>query len=181
MSRTIKAYSRPARWLHWSIALIILAMMPVGFLMVQQGLGRTLQNNLYLFHKNVGVLVLLLVIVRVVYRLRHAPPRLPRAIPAWQRRASAWSHGILYGLILMMPVSGYVRVRAGGFPIESLDAMGIGSMIPRSEAVAAVAKSVHYAGALALVAVLALHVAAALHHGLVKRDGVFERMWPRRG
>lgn len=181
MSRTTEAYRRPARWLHWTVAIAVLAMMPVGFLMVQQGLGRTLQNNLYLFHKNVGVLVLLLVVVRVIYRLRHQPPRLPDAIPAWQRRVSAWTHGILYGLILLMPVSGYIRVRAGGFPIESLDALGIGSLIPRSEVLAATAKSVHYAGAIALAVLLVLHIGAALHHGLIKRDGVVERMWPRRG
>jgi cytochrome b561 len=180
MTRKIEGYTAPARWLHWSVAILILAMMPVGFLMVQQGLGRTLQNNLYLFHKNVGVLVLILVLIRVVYRLRQKPPQLPRSIPLWQKRVSAWSHGILYGLILMMPVSGYIRVRAGGFPIESLDALGIGTWLPRSQELANAAKTVHYAGAIALVILLALHIGAALHHGLVKKDGVFDRMWPKR-
>jgi cytochrome b561 len=181
MTRHISRYKAPARWLHWSVAALILAMIPVGFLMVQQGLGRTLQNNLYMFHKNVGVLVLGLVLIRIVYRLRHKPPRLPEGIPQWQKRVSAWSHGIMYGLILMMPVSGYIRVRAGGFPIESLDAIGIGTWLPRSEALANAAKSIHYFGAIALVLLLVLHVGAALNHWLVKRDGVFERMWPGRG
>lgn len=171
-------YKAPARWLHWLVAAFVLLMVPVGFLMVQQGIGRPLQNALFLFHKNAGVIVALLVLMRLVYRLRNAPPALPETLPRWQQRVSAVTHGLLYTLIVLMPVSGYVRVRAGGFPIEMLDALGIGSFLPRSEALANAAKSVHYAGALALVILLALHIGAALHHGLIRRDGILGRMWP---
>lgn len=173
-------YKTPARWLHWSVAALVLAMLPVGFLMVQQGLSRPLQNGLFLFHKNTGVIVALLVLARLVYRWRNPPPPLPRDVPLWQRRVSGWTHGILYGLIVLMPVSGYVRVRAGGFPIEMLDAMGIGTFLPKSEALANAAKSVHYAGAWALALLVALHVGAALQHAVIKRDGIFQRMWPTR-
>ena len=173
-------YKAPARWLHWTVALLVFTMLPVGLLMVQEGLERSLQDRLFIFHKNVGVIVGLLVILRLAYRLLNPPPKLPRSLPRWQKRVSAWTHGILYGLILMVPVSGYVRVRAGGFPIEMLDSMGIGTFLPRSEALAATAKTIHYYGGLALIALIALHVGAALYHGLIKRDGVLHRMWPTR-
>lgn len=171
-------YKAPARWLHWLVAALVLAMVPVGFLMVQQGLSRPFQNALFLFHKNMGVIVALIVLVRLLYRWRNPPPPLPASLPSWQKRISAWVHGLLYALIVLMPVSGYVRVRAGGFPIEMLDALGIGSLLPRSEALANAAKSLHYAGALALVVLLVLHLGAALQHGLIKRDGIMGRMWP---
>lgn len=173
-------YRTPARWLHWSVALLVLAMLPVGFLMVQQGLSRPVQNALFLFHKNTGVIVALLVVARLLYRWRNPPPPLPRAVPAWQRLASTWTHRLLYLLIVLMPVTGYIRVRAGGFPIEMLDSLGIGTLLPRSEALANAAKSLHYAGAWALAALVALHIGAALQHALIKRDGVFQRMWPAR-
>jgi cytochrome b561 len=71
-----------------------------------------------------------------------------------------------------------VRVKAGGFPIESLDALSIPSLVPRSEALAEIAKTVHYGAGLLLIALIAMHIGAALFHGMVKQDGVFSRMWP---
>jgi cytochrome b561 len=173
------AYTTAAKWLHWSMAVLVLAMLPVGFLMIQEGLAKPLQNTLFIFHKNVGVLLLGLIVIRIIYRVRHAPPPKPAHLPAWQIRAANLSHAALYVLLLVMPVAGYVRVRAGGFPIETLDAMGIGTFISKSETLAGVAKSVHFYGAWAIAGFVALHVGAALHHGIVKRDGVFSRMWRR--
>lgn len=170
-------YKTPARWLHWSVALLVLAMLPVGLLMVQQELSRPFQNALFLFHKNTGVIVALLVFARILYRWRNPPPPLPQTLPVWQHHVSKWTHRLLYLLIVLMPVSGYVRVRAGGFPIEMLDSLGIGTLLPKSEALANAAKSIHYAGAWALAVLVALHVGAALQHALIKRDGVFQRMW----
>lgn len=171
------AYSRTARVLHWSMALLILSTIPVGFLMVQEGLARSLQNALFIYHKNVGVLLLVLIAVRIAYRFAVPPPRLPDQMPAWQAKAAGLSHIALYALMLIMPVAGYIRVKAGGFPIETLDALGIGSPVPRSDEIAEIAKTVHYYGALALTAVVALHILAAAHHGLIRRDGIFSRMW----
>jgi len=175
----IKSYSKPARWLHWSVAVLVLAMIPVGFLMVQEGLPRSLQNNLFISHKNVGVLILVLVVIRILYRWRRPPPPPAPHLPEWQVRVSKITHGLLYTLLFVMPVAGYIRVRAGGFPIEALDALGLPTLVQKSEALAGFAKSVHFYGAWAIALLVALHIAAALQHGLIKRDGVMSRMWPR--
>lgn len=180
MASNPQTYTLTARLLHWIVAALVLGMLSVGLLMVQDGWSRPVQNTLFILHKNTGVLVALLVAVRVIYRLRTPPPPLPAQVPAWQRRVSAWTHGLLYALIIAMPLSGYIRVRAGGFPIELLDRIGIGTLIPRSDALASAAKSLHYAGAWALAILAALHIAAALQHALIKRDGIFQRMWPSR-
>lgn len=174
----IQRYSNTARLIHWTMAILILATIPAGLVMVQPGLDRGVQNTLFIFHKNVGVLLLLLVFLRVVWRwLRPAPP-LPATVPAWQARIAELSHLALYLLMVAVPVAGYVRVKAGGFPIESLDALGIPSLVPRSDALAEVAKTIHWGAGLAIAAVICAHVGAALFHGIVKRDGVFSRIWP---
>ncbi len=172
------AYSGVSRALHWLIAILILAMIPVGVVMTQEGLPRPLQNTLFIFHKNFGVVVLVLMLLRLAWRAVRPAPELPQSVSGWQRKAATYSHAALYLLAVAVPIAGYVRVRAGGFPIEWLDALGVPAMVPRSEALAMTAKSLHYFGGLALAALVLLHVAAALQHGLIKRDGVFSRMWP---
>jgi cytochrome b561 len=171
-------YSTPARLLHWIMAVLILLTIPAGFIMVQPGLDRGLQNALFIYHKNVGVLVLILVVARLSWRLWSPPPPLPEHVPGWQARIARLTHLALYVLLIILPVAGYVRVRAGGFPIESLDALGIPPLVPRSDALAETAKTVHYVAGVTITVVLALHISAALFHGIVKRDGVFSRIWP---
>lgn len=173
-------YGTTARMLHWLVAALILAMIPVGLLMVQDGLDRGLGDVLYLFHKNVGSLLTVIIAVRLVWRMTHPPAPLPATMPDWQRRVAGLSHLALYGLMIVMPLSGYVRVRAGGFPIEGLDALGLPTLVPRSKPLADAASSLHELAAWALMGVMALHVGAALHHALIRRDGVWARMWPPR-
>ena len=177
----IDRYSAPARAIHWTMAALIVLMIPAGLVMVQPGLDRSLQNALFVFHKNTGVLLLLLVILRVFLRFRYAAPALPTTLPPLQARAAGASHMALYLLMIVVPLAGYIRVRAGGFPIESLDAMGLPGFVPRSDALAETAKTVHYFSSLALAAIIGLHIAAACFHGIVKRDGVFSRIWPPLG
>jgi cytochrome b561 len=181
MSERPARYRPAARLFHWTTAVVVLLMLPVGAIMIREGLSRDLQNTLFIFHKNVGVLVLFLVLARLLYRALNPAPPLPAGMPAVQRRIAAVSHAVLYGLLILMPVAGYVRVKAGGFPIEMLDALGVPSLVPRSDAIAAAAKSIHYAGGLALAAFVILHVSAALYHGILRKDGVFSRMWPPMG
>lgn len=175
-SRT--GYTSGQRSLHWLMAILILPMIMAGFLMVQQGLPRALQNNLFILHKNIGVVVLILAVLRIALRLRSPAVPLADSLPEWQRRIAHASHGLLYVLILVMPLSGYIRVRAGGFPIEALDRLGLPTLVPRSDALANAAKAIHEIGAYAIAALLALHIAAALHHALILRDGTWARIWP---
>jgi cytochrome b561 len=160
------------------MALVVFATIPAGLVMMQPGLDRALQNALFLFHKNIGVVMLVLIVARLVYRRQNPPPPLPAHVSPIQQRVAGATHAALYLLLLLIPVAGYVRVKAGGFPLESLDALGVPSLVPRSDALAEIAKTAHYLGGLAFAALVAAHVGAALFHGIVKRDGVFSRMWP---
>lgn len=174
-------YGNAARLLHWLMAVLVLITLPVGVLMTQSAIDRDLQNALFIYHKNVGVCLLVMVMLRLVVRWRHPPPAVPGSLPPWQARAAGTTHRVLYLLLLIVPVAGFVRVQAGGYPIEMLDALGMPFLVPRSDDLAEQAKSVHYWAGLVIMGFIAMHIAAALFHGVVKRDGVFRRMWPPLG
>jgi cytochrome b561 len=173
------AYRPAARALHWISAVLVLATFPAGVIMLQEGLSRPLQNALFMFHKNIGVVILLLVLARIAYRLANPPPPLPDSIPAVQARIAGAVHWLLYLFLIVMAVSGYVRVVAGGFPLEVWDAMGVPRLVEKSKELADQAKAIHATARFGLFALILAHVGAAVYHGVVRKDGVFSRMWPR--
>ncbi len=178
MSRPdIPRYTAVTRSLHWFVALMVLATIPIGVIMLQEGLARPTQDLLFILHKNGGVIILLLVLVRIVWRMRSPAPALPSTIPPWQARIAHGVQVALYALLLVMAISGYVRVRAGGFPVEMLDALSLPPLVPRSEALAETAQQIHATARYPLVALILLHVGAGVKH-LLARDGVFARIWP---
>jgi cytochrome b561 len=174
-----QVYKPTARFLHWLTAVLVIATFPVGVTMVQEGLARGTQDALYIFHKNVGVIILLLVLARLAYRAANPAPPLPDSVPPLQQKIAHFTHWLLYALVIVMAVSGYTRVKAAGFPLEGLDALGVPSLVPRSEGLANAAQAIHGTVRFALFALILMHVGAALYHAVIKRDGVFSRMWPR--
>lgn len=173
-----QGYSTPTRWLHWVTAVVVISTIPVGAIMTADDLSREVQNTLYIYHKNIGILIFILVAARLVARALTTAAPLPASLPAWQRNAAAFSHVMLYLLLIVMAVSGYIRVVAGGFPIETLNAVGMPFLVPRSDELAETAQWVHATARFALIAFILLHIGAALQHGLIKKDGVFGRIWP---
>jgi len=170
-------YGVVARVFHWLTVLLVLIMIPVGVIMIQD-VPRNIQDPLFILHKSLGPFVLLVVALRLAWRAFNPPPPLPATMPVPQRLAAETVHWGLYALLLTMGISGYVRVTTGGFPIDSLDALGLPPLLPKNEAVANAAKAVHAVCALGLILLILMHVAAASYHGLVRKDGVFSRMWP---
>lgn len=173
---SIAHYKPLAKAFHWLTALPVLLTIPAALIMLRPGIERSLQDPLFTFHKNIGVVIFVLVAVRLAYRLLNPPPPLPDSVPAWQHYVASLTHWLLYGLLLAMAISGYIRVTAGGFPLEVFDPLGLPRPVPRSEALAETAKSIHAALRYPLIGLIALHIGAALHHALIKRDGVFQRM-----
>jgi cytochrome b561 len=170
-------YGAVSRLFHWLTVLLVAVMIPVGFTMIQE-LPRSVQDPLFILHKGLGPLVFVVVAARLAWRLFHPPPPLPPDIPRAQRAAARTVHAGLYLMLFVMAISGYVRVTTGGFPLEALEALGIPPLFGKDEAVAKVASRVHRTAIVVLLALIAMHVSAALYHGLVRRDGVVGRMWP---
>lgn len=173
-----EGYGNVARLLHWVTAALVLVMIPVGVSMTSAGF-ESVRDPLYILHKGLGSVLLLIVGARVLWRLgRRGPAPLPQTVPTVQRRLAEANHGLLYVLLVVMPVSGYVRTVGGGFPVEMLDALGIPPLVPEMPGLARAMAVVHKVGAYTLTALIALHVGAVLHHALVEGDGVMARMWP---
>lgn len=173
----LMGYGVVARVFHWLTVVLVMIMIPAGTIMIQE-IPRPTQDALYILHKGLGPFVLVVVLARLAWRFVAPPPPLPPEIPWQQRLAAGAVHAGLYAFLIVMAVSGYVRVTAGGFPIESLRALGIPPLLSKDEGVAAVAKAVHATARYGLVLLILLHVAAAAYHGIIRRDGVFSRMWP---
>lgn len=176
---TARRYDRVAITLHWLIAVGVIAQIALGWWMIEipkQPVGvRAYWFNL---HKSIGLTLAALIALRLGWRLAHRPPPLPGSVPAWQVRAAAISHWLLYTCMIVMPLAGYLGSTFSGYPIR-LYGMTLPGWGWRDDALKDFFSDLHLATAWAFMALIALHVAAALKHALLDRDGVFSRMWPR--
>lgn len=170
-------YGRVARLFHWVTVLLVLIMIPVGVAMTSETL-EPVADPLFILHKGLGVIVLLVVVARLIWRLVHPAPPLPEHLPPLERRVASLTHWSLYALLVIQPVSGYVRTVADDFPIELLDAVGVPPLLPEMPEVAGVALVIHQVSAYLLTALIAVHVTGTLRHALIDKDGIFRRMWP---
>ena len=180
----------PARYgaiaiaLHWVLALAILAMLGVGWYMT--GLPFSPQRlKLYNWHKWAGVAVLALSVLRLAWRLAHRPPALPApvraAMPRWQQVAHHGTHHLMYALFLAVPLVGWAYSSAAGFPVVFLGLVPLTDFVAPNPELAEALKPWHAWTAYALAALAVLHVAAALKHQVIDRDGLVGRMLPGRG
>lgn len=168
-------YSNPAVLLHWLVALLIFAGFPLGLYMVDLPLSPD-KLKLYSYHKWIGITVLMLAAIRLSWRLTHTPPPLPPGIAVWQRRASAVVHGLLYGLVLAIPVSGWLMSSAKGFPTVWFGVLPLPDLLERNRELGDLLASVHQALNYTLAALVILHVAAALKHHFIERQPFLQRM-----
>ena len=126
-------YGTVARLFHWVTVLLILIMIPVGLTMIQE-IPRPLQDRLFIIHKGLGPVVLVVVLLRLAWRVFNPPPPLPASVPPLQQRVAGLVHAGLYAALLVMAISGYIRVTTGGFPIETLEAVGIEPLLREERA-----------------------------------------------
>jgi len=176
-------YTAPAMALHWLLALAFLVMFVLGVYMTDLPFSPW-RLKLYNWHKWAGVSFLLLSVLRLVWRVTHRPPALPsgitQAMPAWQTRAHHATHHLMYALFFAVPLLGWAYSSAAGFPIVLFGQIPLPDLLPADKALAELIKPLHELSALALMGLAALHVAAALKHQWVDRDGLLLRMLPDR-
>jgi cytochrome b561 len=174
---TAARYGGIAIALHWLVAVAIFATFPLGLYMADLPLSPR-KLELVSYHKWIGVTVLTLMCLRLAWRLIHRPPPLPSSVPAWQRRAAAIAHWTLYALLLAIPLSGWLFSSAAGVPTVYLGLWQLPDLVGKDKALADALKLAHKSLNFALLALVVVHVAAALKHQFVDRDGLLLRMRP---
>ncbi len=170
-------WSTPSRLFHWTVAALVLVTVPVGVAMTSEGFDGV-RNTLYVSHKGIGVVLLVLVTFRAVWRWLTPAPKLPASIPEGEQRLARFTHRLLYVLLFVMALSGYLRTVGGGYPIELLDALGVPPLVGEMPVWADRLSVLHAFVAYLLVATVAVHVAVVVQHTLFGRTNLLSRMWP---
>ncbi|MES1146938.1 MAG: cytochrome b [Solimonas sp.] len=171
----VARYSGTAIGLHWIIAALVVCAFTLGWIMTDLEVS-PLKLRMFNWHKWVGVTILLLVIIRLLWRLTHRPPvMLP--MPAWQRIAAKTLHAVLYVLLLLQPLSGWVYSNAAGYPIVYLGLIPLPTLVAKNKQVADVLMERHEFLGWCLLLIASLHILAALKHHFVDGDATLKRMW----
>lgn len=175
MNQTTQArFALPARWLHWLMAVLILAMLLIGAGMVSTVSARYTQ--LLAWHRPIGLAILILALIRIIVRLTHRPPPLPADLPRIQVAAAKGSHHLFYLLMIAMPLIGWAMQSAGGYPVTVWPGFVLFPILPHDVAVYGWLRQAHGLLGIAFFLLVLGHLGAALVHGLIRRDGVFRSM-----
>lgn len=170
----VRHFSYFSRLLHWVMALLIVAMLFVGVGMVST--VSVWHDRLISVHRPLGVAILLLAIIRLLNRFTHPAPALPADVPGWQRLGGKISHVLLYMLMFAMPLIGWAMLSAAAYPIVLIGPFHLPRIAPHDVVWHTWLQLAHMWLAQVFFAVILLHLAAALFHGLIRRDGVLQSM-----
>jgi cytochrome b561 len=171
-------YPSTSKWLHWLIAACVLTMIPIGIVMGRVEQGST-QDTLYLLHKSFGILILALMLARLLNRVVVGAPAPEPSLARWQRAASSATHGLLYVLLLLMPIGGWLANSAYGAATPFFGLFELPDLVAKNEALAKQVFATHRVMGFVVTAIVLMHIGAALMHLVVHRDRVLQRMLPR--
>lgn len=175
MRNTEQHWGWPSKLLHWLTALLILIQIPLGY--YADDLQRSpLKLELFGWHKSLGMVILMLAIMRLLWRMAGSIPTLPDAT-VLQQRLAGLGHSLLYGLMLALPLSGWVMSSAANRPINLFWLIEVPAITGPNKALKDIAEEVHEVSVTLLLVVLAVHIGAALWHHFKLRDSVLKRMW----
>jgi cytochrome b561 len=172
-------YTRTAVWLHWLIAALIACGFTLGAYMVDLHMSPR-KLRLYSYHKWIGITILALALIRLGWRLTHRPPP-DVPMPRWQLRAAQTTHYLLYALLLLTPLFGWMYSSASGYPVVYLKLWQLPDLVHKNPDLAKVLVEIHGFLAWTILWIVLLHVAAALKHHFIDRDDTLRRMlaWRR--
>lgn len=173
MTTDMVKYNAVARMLHWLIALGIIADIVLG--LGHDSFGKSFPAMP--IHKAIGITVLTLSVLRILWRLTHKAPPLPGTIPGWQAVLAHATHGILYILMIAVPLTGWIMASAGTYPLQWFGLFDIPKLpVLKGSPLADFAHEGHELMGKLFIPLLLLHIGAAFYHQFALKDGVLRRM-----
>lgn len=177
MKNTPENFGTVAKAFHWVMALMIIGLLAIGFMMTQMAPSPT-KFKLYALHKSVGLTVLCLAILRLIWRFTHVVPRVPDSLSPVHRFLMKLSPLVLYGLMILMPISGFIMSDAGGHPITFFGLYTLPSFFTKNPDLSKAAQLVHHYTAWAFIGILVAHTGAAFYHHFIFKNTILQRMLP---
>jgi len=173
-------YTKTAKGLHWLMAVLFFGLLGLGFYMQGLPLSPT-KLKYFSWHKWLGVTVFLLALFRIAWRVTHQPPALPSSMPRLMQVAAHAGHHMLYMLMFLIPLSGWLMSSAKGFQTVWFGVLPIPDLLEKNKALGDVLQIVHVGLNFLFIAVLVGHIGAALKHHFIDKDDILTRMLPRSG
>lgn len=175
---TYNSYGSVSKFFHWILFLLVVFMIVLGFFMGDA--SKPLKLTLYTIHKSTGMTILILMVMRILWRWSNPIPDLPPSVPLWQQLSARLTHGFLYLLLFIMPLSGWMLSTAASKPVNF---WWLGTInfpwLPKSKALAEVFESIHEICVWILIVFITLHILAALkHYCFDKQKSIVRRMLP---
>lgn len=164
-----------AKFLHWTTALLIMTLLSVGFYMTSLGFSPT-KLQIYMLHKSFGILVLMIVVLRIFWRLANPPPESLPTHKSWEKTLASFVHFFLYCVLIAMPLTGWIMSSAGDFPATFFGLFSLPHLVSKNQDIFNLTRNLHTYIALGILALLALHFAGAFKHHFIDRDATLQRM-----
>ncbi len=186
--RPRQRYTAVAQALHWLLALALTGIVILGLVMAHVKLAPAIQFKMFQLHKSIGITILVLAVLRLLWRLTHRPPPLPADMPPLEKGGAHAAHVVLYLLMIGLPLIGWALVSISPLNLPTVlyglvpwPHLSVLAGLPRPDKVywEPVVQAMHAYGAYALIALVALHALAALRHHFILRDDILQRMLPR--
>lgn len=175
--RSPARYEGSAVVLHWIVALLIIVLIASGWYMV--GIAKNTPERAFYFnlHKSLGIVAAMFIVMLIVWRIRHTAPPLPAAMPGWERTAAKFNHRLFYVIMVLLTLTGYLTSSFSKYG-PKLFGIALPHWGWEDAALRGNFAAVHRITALIFAVLIAIHIAAALKHLLIDKDGVFQRMLP---
>ena len=176
LKNTSSTYGSVTKFFHWIMGILIIGIVIAGFIMTRMDPSDT-KWFVYGTHKAFGVIILSLIPLRIIWRFLNKHPALPKTVPNWQKTAANANILLLYILMVVMPLSGFIMSYYGGHPINMFGLFSIGTDLKNTE-LAKTAHFIHMNVSWVIAGSILLHIGAALYHYLILKDTVVQKMLP---
>ena len=167
-----QAYTPFARMLHWITVVLVLGMLPAGFIMARYDVGQVIYNA----HKSIGPLILLITLIRLAYRFTHPPKPLPADMMVLEKAAAHATHWGLYALLIIQPIVGWIATSAYPAPVPFFGLFNLPAIWPADRAMAEAMYVWHFRLGVLMALLICAHIAGALFHYFVHKDRILQRM-----